>query len=346
MEIRAAWINEAQDKDNIVVSSRVRIARNLNDYAFPTKMTAEDSERLRGEVFNSFVGDEEMEAIKMEELSLMEKESLTDQHLISPNFARSGTLAHGFLLNSNGSIAVMVNEEDHLRMQSVRPGLELNTCYDEIAALDKFLESKVDYAYDTQLGYLTSCITNIGTGLRASAMLHLPALKMTGKLAESLNAIGKLGFVARGFYGEGSDSGGDMYQVSNQITLGRSEEEIIISLQNIIQKLIEQEREARQELIAHDKLQICDQLARSLGVLKYSRRIDSNEAMQHLSKLRLGVDLGLIKGLTVQKINLLNYRVQVSGVQEGYQEEFTSAERDYRRAKILRQELEGVEYYD
>ncbi|MFP4456101.1 MAG: protein arginine kinase [Clostridia bacterium] len=345
-EIKSAWIDSAKKNDNIVVSSRIRIARNLSDFSFPTKISKEQSKALKNEIYKIFENDDNMNSYDIQDLSQIERQSLVDKRLISPQFAKIDIIATGLLVNKKGSLSVMINEEDHLRIQSIQPGLKLSECYDETSALDGYLEKKLKYAYDSQLGYFTSCITNLGTGLRASVMLHLPALVMTGNISKSLNAIAKLGFVARGIYGEGSETLGNMFQISNQITLGRSEEEIIANLNSVISRLVEQEKSARNYLKEEYNLTLEDQVGRALGILKYCQKITSGEAMKLLSDLRVGLDMDLISGIDVKLINLLIYKIQPASLQLVAGEEFSSSDRDIIRAKVLRQNLKGVETND
>lgn len=345
-EIKSAWIDSATDEDYIVVSSRIRIARNLSDFAFPTKISKEDSAILRDTIFKIFDNDATMKSYEVQELTATQKQNLVDKRLVSPQFIKIDTITTGLLVNLRGSLSVMINEEDHLRIQSIQSGLRLSECYDESSALDAFLVKKLKYAYDTQLGYLTSCITNIGTGLRASVMLHLPALAMTGNISQSLNAIAKLGFVSRGIYGEGSGTSGNMFQISNQITLGRSEEEIIANLNNVIIKLVEQEKNARVYLKDEYCLTIEDQIGRSLGVLKYCQKISSKEAMKLLSDIRLGAQMDLINKVDVKAINSLIYQIQPASLEAKVAETLSSADRNIMRAKVLRKNLKGVELND
>jgi protein arginine kinase len=345
-DIKSAWIESASNKDSIVVSSRIRIARNLSDFSFPTKISKEDSTIMRDSLYKIFDNDEKMNSYNIQEFNEVEKQNLIDKRLISPQFSKINNITTGLLVNEKGSLSVMINEEDHLRIQSIQPGLKLNECYDETNALDTFLETKVKYAYDPQLGYLTSCITNIGTGLRASVMLHLPALVITGNISKSLNAIAKLGFVARGVYGEGSETLGNMFQISNQITLGRSEEEIIANLNNIVTRLVEQEKKSREYLKDEYNLTVEDQVGRALGILKYSQKISSNEAMKLLSDMRIGLEMELLKNIDVKLINKLIYEIQPASLESEFNDSLGESDRDILRANKLRQELKGVELND
>ncbi len=345
-EIKTSWIDSAKNDDNIVVSSRIRIARNLSDFSFPTKISKEQSKILIDVIYKIFENDDTMQHFDVQSFSPVRSQNFVDKRLISPQFTKIDNIKTGLLVNEKGSLSVMINEEDHLRIQSIQPGLKLNECYDETNALDTYLERKLQYAYDSQLGYLTSCITNLGTALRASVMLHLPALVITGNISKSLNAIAKLGFVARGIYGEGSDTLGNMFQISNQITLGRSEEEIIANLNSIVSKLVEQEKNARHYLKEEYNLTLEDQIGRALGILKYCQKVSSGEAMKLLSDLRLGLEIGLIREIDVSLINKLIYKIQPASLQSITEDRIGSSDRDIMRAKVLRENLKGVEAND
>lgn len=345
-EIKTSWIDSATNNDNIVVSSRIRIARNLSDFSFPTKISKDQSEILIDVIYKIFENDDTMQHFDIQAFSPIRSQNFVDKRLISPQFSKIDNIKTGLLVNEKGSLSVMINEEDHLRIQSIQPGLKLNECYDETNALDTYLEKKLQYAYDSQLGYLTSCITNLGTALRASVMLHLPALVITGNISKSLNAIAKLGFVARGIYGEGSDTLGNMFQISNQITLGRSEEEIIANLNNVVSRLVEQEKNARNYLKEEYNLTLEDQVGRALGILKYCQKISSGEAMKLLSDLRLGLAIGLIQEIDVKLINALIYKIQPASLQSITEDKINSSDRDIMRAKVLRENLKGVEAND
>jgi protein arginine kinase len=338
-----AWIEDATNEDYIVVSSRVRIARNIAEHPFPSKMNVDEGKEIRDLVNNEFKNDKKMRIYYPESISAVEQENLVEKHMISPQFINDNNLVKGLLINEKGSLSIMVNEEDHLRIQSILPGLNLLKCYDEVSAVDSYLEKKFNYAYDTQFGYLTSCPTNIGTGIRASVMLHLPGLVKTRNISKSLNAIAKLGLVARGIYGEGSEAMGNMFQISNQITLGRSEEEIIQNLNNIVNRLVDQERNAREYLYKEFMVNFEDNVGRALGVLKNCRKIDSNEAMQLLSEVRVGSEMNVVVNLDAAMLNKLIHDIQPAALQIEMDSDLSSSERDIARANILRKRLKGVE---
>lgn len=283
---------EGPEKD-VVVSSRIRLARNLKNFLFPNKA----DRKTRSEVIDFLKNNIEVFSsdaymfIKMDQLDTIEKELLYEKNFISAEHARKNS-ERAIVINDN--ISVMVNEEDHLRIQIISPGLNFNELWKKIDLLDDKIEKDVDYAFSEKLGYLTSCPTNVGTGLRASAMCHLPALTLTGRLKNILGVIGKFGLTVRGVYGEGSSSSGDLYQISNQITLGHSEIEIIENLYSILGHIIYEERKSRQLLINNEYDKIKDSVQRSLGILKYSHQIEEEEALKLLAKVKFGYDTGLI----------------------------------------------------
>src|SRR5690625_342878 len=233
----------------------------------------------------------------------------------------------------------MVNEEDHIRIQLYFPGFQLNTALSEAFQFDDWLEENIDYAFDEKKGYLTSCPTNVGTGMRASVMIHLPALVFTKNINRMIPAINQLGFVVRGIYGEGSDAIGNVFQISNQITLGKSEEDIVEDLQRIISKLVEREEEARRRMMARSSIRIENQVFRSYGILKHSRIIESNEAANRISNVRLGIDLGLIKNISHTILSELMVLTQPGFLQRYANKVLTARERDILRATLIRERL-------
>ncbi|GAE31455.1 ATP:guanido phosphotransferase YacI [Halalkalibacter hemicellulosilyticusJCM 9152] len=274
----------------------------------------------------------------VDDMKANEKRVLVEKHLISPHLADHAK--HGaVLLDRDQSVSIMVNEEDHLRIQCLLPGFQLDEGLKKASNIDDWVEKRVTYAFDEKRGYLTSCPTNVGTGLRASVMMHLPALAMTQQLNRILPAINQLGLVVRGIYGEGSEALGNLFQVSNQLTLGKSEQDIVEDLQGVVAQLIQQERVARQLLIEQSKLQLEDRVYRSFGILAHSRMIESKEATQRLSNVRLGIDLGLLKGLSGNILNELMILTQPGFLQQYAQEVLTPEQRDERRATLIRERL-------
>ncbi|WP_017473698.1 protein arginine kinase [Amphibacillus jilinensis] len=337
------WMQEEGPDHDIVLSTRIRLARNFTDVPFPIVAEEEKlkivsnwiKEHFNQKSFNQYDG---LEYFAMSTLQPIEKRALVEKHLISP-YLMEQEKESGVLVSKNEQVSLMVNEEDHIRLQLYFPGLQLDRGLEEAFHLDDWLEEKIDYAFDEKRGYLTSCPTNVGTGLRASVMMHLPALTLTSKIGKMVPAINQLGLVVRGMYGEGSEAVGNIYQISNQITLGRSEQDIIEDLQSVVEKLIEQERFARELLVEQSELRLEDRVFRSYGILKYSRIIESKEAAKCLSDLRLGIDVGYFKHLSRSILNELMVLTQPAFLQQYAQETLTPKQRDIKRATIIRERL-------
>jgi protein arginine kinase len=280
----------------------------------------------------------EFDLVPLAGMSELEKRVLVEKHLISPNLANEGRNG-AVILSDNEAISIMVNEEDHLRIQVLYPGFQLREAWDVAGKIDDIFEGVVDYAYDEKHGYLTSCPTNVGTGIRASVMMHLPALVMTQQMNRILQAIQQVGLAVRGLYGEGSEVMGNIFQISNQITLGQTEEEIIDNLHGVARQIIEHEKAARQKLLNESRLKLTDRIRRSFGILCYAEIMDSKEAAQRLSDVRLGIDLGLIEGLSPKIMNELLVMTQPGYLQQHYGRALSPDERDAHRAKLFRERL-------
>jgi protein arginine kinase len=276
--------------------------------------------------------------IRMSELTPLEKRVLVEKHLISPQLAEESPNG-AVLLSQDESISIMINEEDHIRIQCLFPGLQLEKAWEMASQIDDWLEKHFVFAFDDQCGYLTSCPTNLGTGIRASVMVHLPALAMTQQLPRLLPVITQVGLAVRGIYGEGSEALGQLYQISNQVTLGQSEEEIIDKLQSVVKQIIEHEINARRRILAQSGIELEDRVYRSYGTLSHSRIIDSKEAMQRLSDVRLGVDLNLMKDVSASVMNELMVLIQPGFLQQYAGQRLDPEERDIRRAKLIRERL-------
>ncbi len=339
----STWMQGDGPDSEIVLSSRIRLARNLKDFAFPVISSDEQGrkaltyvrDQLNGEGYPSMG---EFEWVNMSELKPVEKRVLVEKHLISPNLAEDSEFG-AVLINDNESVSIMINEEDHLRVQCLFPGFQLNEALTLANGIDDWIESKFDYAFDEKRGYLTSCPTNVGTGLRASVMVHLPALMITQRMNRIAPAINQFGLVVRGIYGEGSEALGNVFQISNQITLGKSEEDIVEDLRGVVMQLVQQEKSARKDLLKLSKLQLEDRVFRSYGILGNSRIIQSKEAAKCLSDLRLGIDLDLIEGVPRNILNELMILTQPGFLQHYFKEALTPEERDIRRATLIRERL-------
>jgi protein arginine kinase len=337
------WMKGDGPDSDIVISSRIRIARNLRPYSFPMLATNQQSKEVLDQVEQASKSDEldtisRFEFIHLSEMKELEKMVLVEKHLISPalaNDSRNGAV----MLNENESISIMVNEEDHLRIQCMSPGFQIKEAWDLANQVDDVFENQLEYAFDEKKGYLTSCPTNVGTGIRASVMLHLPALVLTQQINRILSAITQVGLAVRGLYGEGSEAIGNLFQISNQITLGQSEEEIIDNLYSVVRQIIEHERAARGKLLAESNHWIDDRVSRSFGILSHAVIIDSKEAAQRLSDVRLGVDLELIPNVSANALNQLLVMTQPGFLQQDAGHKLSAEERDIRRAEMIRAQL-------
>lgn len=341
-EAISPWMRDEGPDDDIVISSRIRLARNFNDYLFPTFRKEEEllkvTDFFKEEYDSSFIKPYSNFSLKyMKDLTEVKKRVLVEKHLISPNLTKEE--AGAVLMADNEQVSIMLNEEDHIRMQLYLPGLQLASALQAAFYIDDWIEEKVDYAFDEHKGYLTSCPTNVGTGMRASVLIHLPALVFTKRIKRMIPAINQLGFVVRGMYGEGTEAFGDMFQVSNQITLGKTEEEIVADLESVVRNLIEQERVARKYLVDRSKIVLEDQVQRSLGILKHSRMMESHEAAERLSKVRLGIDLGMIDHVTHRTVNELMVLIQPGFLQYYAEKTLTSKQRDELRSTLIRERL-------
>ncbi len=337
------WMRGEGPDADIVVSTRIRIARNLRQHPFPllaTDSQAEEVVRKVAEVGKSEAMRQKgpFELIKMEELNSLEKRALVEKHLISPNLAEESRKG-AVLLNEDESISIMINEEDHIRIQVLLPGFQLTEAWEIGTRIDDIFEKHLNYAFDEKRGYLTSCPTNVGTGIRASVMLHLPALVMTQQINRILQAINQVGLVVRGLYGEGSEAQGNLFQLSNQVTLGMSETDILSNLYSVAKQIVEQERVARRYLLENSRIALEDRICRSYGILLHARTIESKEAAQRLSDIRLGIDLGIIPNVSSVVLNELLVMTQPGFLQQYAGQKLTPEQRDERRARLIRERL-------
>ncbi len=331
------WYFEKGDQGDIVVSTRIRLARNLYDFPFPAKLDINGknkvNELIKGILFENDRKD--FSYIEMKDLSRIQAVSLAESHLISPEFA-SKKDGSALVLSSDESVSIMLCEEDHIRLQVMKSGLALEEAYDIADKLDRMIDGKVKYAFDERIGYLTQCPTNLGTAMRASVMLHLPALTRCGQMTKLANTVSKLGLTIRGANGEGSQPIGDMYQISNQITLGITEETAIANLKSIVLQLVSQERAAAAELVKKPAEE--DKIFRAFGILKNARLLNTNEFMELISIVRLGAAKGLIN-IPIEKINELTVSMQPATISAANSEANTPALRDALRAKAVREAL-------
>src|SRR5260221_12251698 len=330
--------------DRIVMSSRVRLARNLKEAAFPG--WAKKPERLRVmELIRPAV--ETLPEMKdsfsesMDSLSTLDKQILVERHLISREHAAKSA-GSGLVLNREETLCFMINEEDHLRMQALRPGLQLRQAYTAIDAADSTLERKLDYAFNADLGYLTACPTNIGTGIRVSAMLHLPGLVLAEQINPIIQSVNKLGLAVRGLYGEGNEALAHVFQVSNQMTLGESEGAIVERLEKVLAQIIEHEENARGTLLEKKHKMVFNHIGRAYGILANAHSISSKETMNLLSLMRLGVDVGLFPGADRALADELFILTQPAHLQKQHTEKLSAEERDLLRADMVRERLRHV----
>lgn len=340
-----AWMDADKGPgSDIVISSRVRLARNLSIIPFPHLLDEESGVKVIENIKKAWKksGHYElagMDLVTFNELPLLDRKILMEKHLISPEHSESNARFKGIMVNNDGSLAIMINEEDHLRMQCFLPGLQLMQCYTRVQEIDDELEKYLDFAFDERRGYLTSCPTNVGTGMRSSVMLHLPALALSGQLNKIFQNVSQLGMTVRGLYGENTDAVGNFYQLSNQITLGQTEEDIINNLTGIAGQIIEQERITREKLLREMPYQIEDRIGRAYGILTNARVITSHEAMMHLSDVRLGVDLGIIKNLKPFALNELIVALRPAHLQKKAGKEMEAFERDVKRAEVIKEKI-------
>ena len=330
--------------DRIVMSSRVRLARNLKDAAFPG--WAKKPERIRvldliRPAVESLPEMKDAFSEAMDNLSALDKQILVERHLISREHAAKSS-GSGLVLNRDETFCVMINEEDHLRMQALRPGLQLRQAWSAIDHLDSELEKKLDYAFNNDLGYMTACPTNLGTGIRVSAMLHLPGLVLGEQINPIVQSVNKLGLAVRGLYGEGTEALGNVFQVSNQMTLGENEITIVERLDKVLSQIIEHEENARQTLLEKQPKVVYNHIGRAYGILANAHSISSKETMNLLSFMRLGVEMNLFPGTERALVDELFILTQPAHLQRMLSDKLSAEERDLVRADMLRERLKNV----
>ena len=330
--------------DRIVMSSRVRLARNVRGAAFPGWAKKPERVKILEAIRPAVESLPEMKdafSEAMDNLGALDKQILVERHLISREHAAKNS-GSGLVLNREESICVMINEEDHLRMQALRPGLQLRQAWGAIDHLDSDLEKKLDYAFDNVLGYLTACPTNLGTGIRVSAMLHLPGLVLAEQINPIIQSVNKLGLAVRGLYGEGTEALGNVFQVSNQMTLGETETMIVERLEKVLAQIIEHEENARQTLREKKPKVVFNHIGRAYGILANAHSISSKETMNLLSFMRLGVDLELFPGAERSLVDELFILTQPAHLQKQFSDKLSAEERDLLRADMVRDRLKNV----
>ena len=335
------WLRGTGPESDIVISSRIRLARNLADYPFIRRCDEKDRESieatLRQRVFQSGVLDG-LAYVDVNTLESLDRQFLVERQLISREHAESKG-ARAVVIDPDERASLMINEEDHLRIQVMHSGLDLKQAWEQISEIDDLVSTKVVYAFHERLGYLTACPTNVGTGMRVSVMLHLPALVITRQIDKVFRSLSKINLAVRGLYGEGSQAMGDFYQISNQITLGCSEQELIEKVGDVVPVLIEYERRARDFLVEENSQDLHDRVSRAYGILCNAQTISSEETMHLLSSVRMGVNLGLINDLSMPTVNNLFIHTQPAHLQKLRGVELDTADRNIERAHYLQQLL-------
>lgn len=339
------WLETKSENNDVVISSRIRLARNLKDSPFPNKLSEDVAKDIVKKVEDAFYSvpymEEQYKTIYLWQNDDISNMTYLEKHLISKKLINNKNEA-AFILGNDETVSIMLNEEDHIRLQSITGGLNLKEAYDYTNKLDDLLEEKLDYAFDEKLGYLTSCPTNLGTGLRASVMVHLPALTMNKEIVELLNGLNQVGMTIRGLFGEGSQGEGNIYQISNQVTLGLSEEEILNNLTGVINQIINQERLIRDRILSKKKYELEDKIFRSTGILKSAIILTSKEALNLLSNVSLGVEMGIIKDVDKTILNKLLVDIQPATIQKNFKEMLTDKQRDLKRAELIKESLKVI----
>ena len=336
------WYLETGPEGDVVISSRVRLARNMADFPFPIKLDETQQQTVNTKAKDALLSGKsaaakDFEYLEMEKLTPARAMSLAEKHLISPEFAQQRE-GRALLLKNDESVSIMLNEEDHIRIQTLFSGQRLSEAYEQASLIDDLFEENLKYAFDENLGYLTQCPTNLGTGLRASLMLHLPAIHQSGVMQNLATAVSKLGFTVRGTYGEGSSASGAFFQISNQVSLGITEKEIIDGLNGIAGQIITQERVARD---AMKKLgpQLEDKIWRSYGLLTNARLLSSKEFMELISDVRLGITMGILKDKSLETVNALLSEAQTATLMTTAGRNLDAQARDVLRAQMVREKF-------
>jgi len=335
------WLKGTGPNSDIVISSRIRLARNLNKIAFPHWANKKQSEGTSNTIQEAIAKVDYLKrttTFKLVDVDSIDKQFLVERHLMSLEHSQKAD-HKAVVIDDDEIISIMINEEDHLRVQVMQSGFNLFEAWNIINGIDDALSKELTFAYLPDWGFLTACPTNAGTGMRGSVMLHLPALVMTRAIDRVLAAIAKLSFTTRGLYGEGTQAMGNFFQISNQVSLGHSEYEIIENIVGLIRQIIDQENQARESMITKNKPLLEDRINRSLGILKSARIISSQETIDLLSMVRLGSDLGMIKDIDRRRINELFITTQPAHLQKIENKKLSSAERDLQRAELIRKRL-------
>lgn len=338
------WLNSSGPESDIVVSTRIRLARNVDGFPFNVRANDEQRREIAQAFKDAFARKRQLKHlnfIELKDLPENERHLLVEKHLISKEHASIGG-ERCVAYSKDESVSIMINEEDHARLQIFRSGLNPDEAWGELSKIDDLLDSEVPFAFTTTFGYLTCCPTNTGTGMRISVLMHLPALSLTKQMQNVFNSLLNIRYSVRGLYGEGSHATGNFFQISNQTTLGKAEEQVIAEVKEIVPEIIKYERSTRERLLVENKLGLQDRVSRATGLLQNSRLIPTEEAIELLSLLRLGLDLGLLNGLDQKTFNELFLQIQPAHLQKTAGKHLPEAERDALRAEIIREKLSKV----
>ncbi len=344
MKRSSAWLSTRRSS-GVVISSRIRLARNVHGVAFPQWAGDDECKRLFDRLSESLTSLSVLDdavVLPVDELSQVDRDVLRERRLMSPEMAETGA-GSGLVIAKKQRVAVMINEEDHLRMQVMRPGLDLASAWRLLNRIDSELEKRIVYAFSPKLGYLTACPSNVGTGMRVSVMLHLPGLKLLDEIERVVKGLNRMGMAVRGTFGEGSESFGNMYQVSNQTTLGVSERETVARIQDVTETLVQIEQNARARLMEQREIHVLDYINRALGLMKYAQIVSSGEALDLLSGLRLGLEFDILAGVGMNRFNELMLVTQPGHIQKAATHLLSADERDALRARLIRRKLRGLE---
>ncbi len=344
LDARSELTDTAASKSAVVLMTRIRLARNLSGHSFPGWAKDAPKREIRDVCLQAVASLPQMKrglAVAVDELEDLEKQILVERHLISRELS-VGKTGTGVVISKDQSCAVMINEEDHLRIQVLRAGFQFKKVWNTINALDTDLEEHLDYAFSPKLGYLTACPTNLGTAIRASTMMHMPGLVITGQMEKVVRAVNQLGMAVRGLFGEGSDASGSIFQISNQTTLGETEEDIIRHLTGVLNTIIEQELNAREKLLETESNKLFDKIGRAFGILQNGFVLNSGEAMNLLSLIRLGIDLGVFSSAPRATVDRLFIECQPGHIQHATRGATEPGQRDVLRAERLRAEFAKV----
>lgn len=332
----SAWYKSTGKQGDVAVSTRIRLARNIAGLPFPAKWSDSEARQVIESVRSSLDKDR-FTFLMLDNTPELNKQALVEEHLMSREMLTGTNKA--LLLSKDEQICIMLGEEDHIRLQAILPGFDLEAAYAAADQIDDALAEHLDYAFDETFGFLTRCPTNVGTGLRASVMLHLPALKMSGQMNALIGQVGKLGLTIRGMYGEGSEAKGDLFQLSNQVTLGISEHQLLEKLASVTNQIITTERDLRQKLLAGNPDKLPDQIMRALGTLKYARLLSSAECEKLLSDVKLGTYLGIVTEVSAAKLTELMIQTQPAHINLKIGESLNPAQRDLQRSRLVREAL-------